>query len=83
MDSPIRTARRQVGLTAADLATVLGVSTGTVASWERAEALPSRTRLERVAVLLGRDPDTLADQLREARVAYRRRIEATLTGAQR
>jgi transcriptional regulator with XRE-family HTH domain len=49
----IRTARKAAGLTAAQLAELVPVTTTTVLRWERGEVSPSLDYLERIADALG------------------------------
>ena len=63
MSNPIRTHRKNLGLTLAELALPLGVSPALVAHWERGEVLPPAARVRALAELLGVDERRLSDGL--------------------
>ena len=59
LGSRINRARREAGLTLADVAAVLGVSKPTVWAWEKGKARPLPERLEAIAAALNVAPDIL------------------------
>jgi hypothetical protein len=49
-------------------------------AWERCEAVPTRSHVERLAELLGLEVDGLAAELSTARANYRSRVRSALAG---
>ena len=52
----IRSRRKNIGLTQKELAAKVGVSTNTVARWERGETEPSWSDFLKLCVVLGMNP---------------------------
>lgn len=78
MVNPIRTHRRRIGLTIAELAAAAGVSTSLIAVWERGDHCPSPERQKKLAQLLGVDGARLASELGEFRVQLTQRARQKL-----
>ena len=73
MDSPLKTQRLQWGLTQAQVALLLGVTTAAVGQWELGDLVLSTARVRQLADMFGVPEERLAEDLAAFRAEYQRK----------